>query len=311
VAGNSAILNAAGISGHGKGNQVFGNLIHDIEGTSDQQNHGIYADSTAQDWEIAYNWIHDIKAGSLVQLNDNEGLAGTGALPHGGTWPGFVGMRVHHNWLENAAKYGINYNDQGSAKAGSYEGQHWNNVIIGTGLPPIRISSTAPNQSLSFSFNTLWNCMTTNSGTGNGYFRAESYASGPGMTVQNLYFNNIVAFGPKTTASTQFMFDATSGVVNGVSYGVTPTTWSFKNNLYFAAGQAPAAPSTIGDTSGVVGDPRFANSAGGAFSLGAGSPARDAAVYEPAGQTAPADDFTTLIARPAGAKPDIGAYEAP
>ena len=43
--------------------------------------------------------------------------------------------------------------------------------------------------------------MTTSSGTGNGYFRAESWANGPGTTVRNLYFDNIVAFGPQTTIS--------------------------------------------------------------------------------------------------------------
>ncbi|HEY8023255.1 MAG TPA: hypothetical protein VIF60_01725, partial [Burkholderiaceae bacterium] len=104
IAGNSAILNAAGVSGHGNGNKVLGNNIHDIAGTSDLQNHGIYADTTAQNWEVAYNWIHNITGGSAVQFNDNEAGAGSYVLPHGGIWPGFVGIRIHHNWMENAAK---------------------------------------------------------------------------------------------------------------------------------------------------------------------------------------------------------------
>jgi hypothetical protein len=97
---------------------------------------------------------------SLIQFNDNEGGAGTYQLPHGGTWAGFVGIHVHSNWLENAAKYGVNFSDQGSTKAGTYDARIWNNVIIGTQLPPLRILSTQPKQTLWFAFNTLYNCMT-------------------------------------------------------------------------------------------------------------------------------------------------------
>ena len=100
VAGNSAILNAAGISGHGDGNVLMGNNIHDIQGLSDQQNHGIYADTTAENWQVAYNWIHNMTGGSAIQFNDNQGGAGTYAMPHGGTWPGFVNIQIHHNWIE-------------------------------------------------------------------------------------------------------------------------------------------------------------------------------------------------------------------
>jgi hypothetical protein len=64
VAGNSAILNAAGVSGHGDGMVVLGNHIHDIAGTAELQNHGIYADTTAQNWDVGFNWIHDVTGGA-------------------------------------------------------------------------------------------------------------------------------------------------------------------------------------------------------------------------------------------------------
>ncbi len=298
VAGSSPTLNAAGISGHGKGMFIAGNHIHDIAGTSELQNHGVYADTTAQDWELAYNWIHDVTGGSLVQFNDNEAGAGTYTLPHGGIWPGFTGMRVHHNWLENAAKYGINYNDQGSAQAGSYEGRHWNNVIVGTRYYPIRINSTAPSQNLSFAFNTVYNCMTDASDFAT-LVMDEGLGSAPG--IHNTFYNNIFAFGPQTYAHTRWLNDYS-----------TPSTFSsydFKRNLYFDNGNAEFLPATVGDTSAVQGNPVFASAAAGDLSLLAGSPARDQATQAlPAGFVVN-NDFTVLTSRTQNGVPDIGAYE--
>lgn len=302
VAGSSATLNAAGISGHGNGMKVLGNHIHDIAGTSELQNHGIYADTTAQNWDVGYNWIHDATGGSLVQFNDNEGGAGTYTLPHGGTWPGFVGIRVHHNWLENAAKYGINFNDQGSTKAGAYEGQIWDNVIIGTALPPLRINSTQPSQQLWFAFNTVYNCMTTASGTGNGYVRSEGWAAEAG--VANKFYNNIFAFGPKTVAGTQWFAN-----VGGTK--ATATTYDFKRIVYYANGQTPSAPSTIGDTMALVANPMFTNAAGSDFTTQSGSPARKAAIEALPPGFVVTDDVTTRVQRVPAIGSDVGAYMAP
>jgi len=301
VAGSSATLNAAGISGHGNGMKILGNHIHNIAGTSELQNHGIYGDTTAQNWEVAYNWIHDATGGSLVQFNDNEGGAGSYALPHGGTWQGFVGMRVHHNWLENAAKYGINYNDQGSVKAGAYEGQHWNNVIIGTALPPLRINSTQPTQRLWFAFNTVYNAMTSSSGSGNAMVRAEGWSAEAG--VANKFYDNIFVFGPATVAGTQWFAD-----VGGTA--ATTTTYDFKRNLYYAGGQSPRAPSTIGDSTALVGNPLFTNAAAADFTTQSGSPARGAALPLPAGFVV-LDDFTGQQPRSSGALGDVGAFISP
>lgn len=302
IAGNSATLNAAGISGHGDAMAVLGNHIHDIAGTSELQNHGIYADTTAQNWELAWNWVHDVTGGSLVQFNDNEGGAGTYALPHGGTWAGFTNILIHHNWLENAAKYGINFNDQGSAKAGTYSGKVWNNVVVGTALPPLRINSTQPVQQLWFAYNTVWNCMTTNSGSGNGYVRQEGWADQAG--VANTFYDNVFAFGPRTVAGTQW-FANVGGTL------ATTATYSFKRNLYFGASQAPDAPSTIGDASAVLGDPLFTNAAGGVFTTKPGSPARKAATQALQAGFTVSDDLTGLNARVAGTASDVGALVSP
>ena len=299
VAGNSAVLNAAGIAGHGDGNVVLGNHIHDIAGLSDLQNHGIYADTTAQNWNVGYNYIHNITGGSLIQFNDNEGGAGTYALPHGGTWAGFVGIKIHHNWLENAAKYGVNFNDQASAKAGTYSGMVWNNVIIGTALPPLRINSTQPTQQLWFAYNTIYNCMTTSSGTGNGYVRQEGWSAQAG--VNNTFYDNIFAIGPNTTSGTQWFAN-----VGGTA--ASTTTYSFKRNLYWGNTQSPALPSTIGDSTAVVGNPLFTNVTNEDFTTQAASPARHAATQALQSGFTVTDDFTRTMKRVAGTASDIGAY---
>jgi hypothetical protein len=299
IAGNSQILNAAGISGHGNGNVVMGNHIHDIQGLADLQNHGIYADTTAQNWNVGYNWIHDMTGGSLIQFNDNEGGAGTYQLPHGGIWPGFVGIQVHHNWLENSVKYGVNFSDQMSAKAGTYDGKIWNNVIIGTQLPPLRILSTQPTQTLWFAFNTMYNDMTTFSGTGNGYVRQEGWANMAG--VQNVFFNNIMSFGPNTVAGTQWFANVGGTAAN-------QNTYNFKRNLYFASGQSPAAPGTIGDTTAIVSNPLFVNPAQSNFETQTSSPARKATTQALPNGFAVPDDFTRLMKRVPGQATDIGSY---
>ncbi len=295
VAGNSAILNAAGVSGHGDGNKVLGNNIHDIAGTSELQNHGIYADTTAQNWEVAYNWIHNITGGSAIQFNDNEAGAGSFALPHGGIWPGFVGIRIHHNWLENAAKYGINFNDQGSAHMGTYEARSWNNVIVGTHLYPLRINSTATTQNMWFAFNTVYDAMTGPSGS-YAYVMDEGFGSGAG--IHNKFYSNIFAFGPHTHAGTTWLVD--------YSTPSTAASYDFKQNLYFTNGQSATPPSALGDTLGVVANPLFKSASTAEYSLQSTSPAVDAATQT--SLFAIGDDVVGLP-RPQGASKDIGAFE--
>jgi hypothetical protein len=293
VAGVS-VAKAAGVSGHGNDIKILGNHIHHIAGTSALENHGIYADTTAQNWEIAYNWIHDITGGSLVQFYDNEGGAGTAQLPNGaGVWPGFVGIRVHNNWLENAAKYGLNIGDAG-ANAGRVEYQAWNNVIMGTTMPPVRMASSATTMDITFAYNTLHNAMVANSGGGNGYFRNEWNGQGSARTIR--VYNNLMSLGSRTTAGTDWFVD-----YSGASSG-----WTFRNNLYWDNGRSVGPLSN--DPAALTGDPRFVDAANGNFALGSGSAAADKAK-----QTVPfsvTNDFTGITARPRGAANDVGAFES-
>ena len=275
---------AAGISGEGYGVEVLGNHIHDIAGTSALENHGIYVDTAACNWEIAYNWIHDITGGSLLQFYDSEGGAGVQKLPDGSTWPGFTGMRVHHNWLENAAKYGLTIADGGDNN-GKVELRAWNNVIIGTQLPPVRTSASPNTFDVTIAYNTIYAAMTAPSGTGAGYFRNEYKGSGAIRIYDNLLVQTAA-----TTSGTQWFYD----------YSGTSSGWTFRDNLYWGA-------TALGsDSSAVSGDPVFTNAATGDFSLGASS-----AAIGKATQALPFtvnDDFTGMVARPASAA-DLGAFE--
>jgi hypothetical protein len=287
---NVTAAQAAGIAGQGAGMEILGNHIHNIAGTSALENHGIYIDTATSNWEIAYNWIHDITGGSILQFNDAVGGAGTYKLPDGSIWPGFNGMKVHHNWLENAAKYGITIADPG-ANAGSVQLQAWNNVIIGTQLPAIRMSSSALSFDVTFAYNTIYNAMTTNSGSGNGYFRNEWNGNSGAIRA----YNNLLAIGANTVSGTTWFFD----------YSGKSSAWAFRNNLYWDNGRG--LPAFTADPTRVVGDPKFTNVTTEDLTLQSGSPAIDKAL-----QSTPmtvGDDFTALVPRPSGSANDIGAAE--
>jgi hypothetical protein len=285
VKGSSTVLNAGGLAGAGDGNRVLGNHIHDIEGTSELQNHGIYVSSLSRGWEIAWNWIHDVPGGSLVQFND---MLGAGTMPGGEPWPGFVGMRVHHNWLERAAKYGLHFADA----ADELEARAWDNVILRTQLPAFRLNSSAATQDVVFAFNTVYDAMTTFSGTGNGLLRNEGTGDAPAASVRIL--DNLLALGPDTTPDTGWFSDE-----SGTSSG-----WSFSGNLYFDAGRglAPVASDALASS----GDPLFADAAAGDLHPAADGPARGAA--RAAVPFPVADDLLGAV-RPAA--PDAGALQAP
>jgi hypothetical protein len=295
-AGSSATLNSAGVAGYGDGMQVLGNYIHDIEATSEQQNHGLYAATTAQNWNVAYNWIQNTVGGSLIQFNDNLGGAGTMVLPDGSVWQGFVGIRVHHNWLENSAKYAVNFNDQNSVKKGTYEAQIYDNVIVGSGWQPLRINSTAPVQKLWFAYNTLFDDMRNHQKPGAGYVGLEAFSD----KASNKYFNNIFAFGPNTSPSTQWL--SNSGALPG-----GPANNDMKNNLYSQQDLNPLDPITYGDTAAVIGGAKFTDAPHEDFTTGKNSPARNAANQALPSGFVVGNDFTTLVTRPPTGS-DIGAY---
>lgn len=277
---------AGGITGTGTGMLLLGNHIHDIGGTAALENHGIYAETSAMRWEVAYNWIHDIRGGSLVQFYDAKGEAGEGRTPGGELWPGFVGIRIHHNWLENAAKYGLNIGDTGSHD-GRVELQAWNNVIVGTQLQPVRMKSSARQFDVTIAYNTIVDAMTGDTGS-NAYFRNEGHGAGAVRVL-----NNLLVFGPRTASDTEWFNDR---------WGDSPG-WVFGNNLYWPGARRLAPLRTDGVP--VQGDPKVA--AASRFVPAAGSAALDRALLP---TPMPVTDDLLNQPRRRNGNNDIGALQA-
>lgn len=293
VSGVSA-AKAGGVSGHGRGVRVLGNYFHDIAGTSALENHGVYADTHAWEWEVGYNVMINITGGSAIQFNDNSGGVGTTIPNTGGVvWPGFTDMLVHHNWLENIAKYGVNWNDQGGA-GGYYSGKVWNNVLIKTGGPPFRRShGGSATDDILFAFNTLYNCSTNSSTFPAGYY-ADEYV-GNSVNIKIRLYHNIFAIGPNSESGVQWAY------LNSSMPGL-----EWVGNLYWNNTQSPATNTT--DATRIVANPLFANAAASDLSLLAGSPALNVATATLPYSLTVNNDFI-LTTRPQGAARDIGAFE--
>ena len=277
-----------GYAGHGQGTKVFGNHIHDMACVGALENHGIYVDSGGTNIEIAFNWIHDITGGNLIQFYDNVGLAGSNFANFPANWPGFTGMQVHHNWLERSGKYGLNMAD------GIVSGQIWNNVIIGANLAGMRFNTISHSMDMTIAFNTLYD--NGRAVTGANPQISNTWGNyGPTGTIR--IYNNVIAAGPNS---------ATTGAPGFYSNSGTSDAYlDFKRNLYFDRGLGWSQNSK--DASGLYVDPRLIAPTTGDLTLGAGSPAIDAGT-----QAIPftiIDDLTNVKARPQGGALDIGAYE--
>ena len=114
---------AGGLSGSGNDVKVFGNHIHDIGGGT--ENHGIYVESGAGSVEIAYNHIHHVTSGNLIQTYDSQGGRN------------ITGLSIHHNLIHDGGRYGLNMAD------GTVSVHAWNNVIHDTAYAGIRINQDA------------------------------------------------------------------------------------------------------------------------------------------------------------------------
>jgi hypothetical protein len=279
---------AAGVSGHGDGTTVLGNHIHDIACTGALENHGIYADSGASNWRIGFNWIHDITGGNLIQFFDNVGLAGTTMANFPPNWPGFTGMNVFNNWLENSGKYGLNLAD------GIVSGQIWNNVVKGATYSGLRINTISKNMDLTVAFNTFYDNDRVQSGSGNGQVLNTWGNYNPTGTIR--IYDNILAAGPDTYKGSAYY----------VNTGSSDAYLDFKRNLYWDDGYGW---SKFGrDAQALLADPKFRAPADGDLSLAVGSPAIDAGT-QPLPTQSVLEDFTGTVARPAGAADDLGAFE--
>jgi len=298
VAGDSAVLNCACISGEGNFIYIAFNKMHDVEGTSALQNHGIYAGTTSYGWEICFNWMFNMTGGSLIQFNDSDGGTNLFQTPYG-VWTGFTNIKIHHNWLETSAKYGILFADINTGNGGELDFRVWNNIILNTGLAPLRLNTNTTTSDGLYAFNTCYNCVQVDqAGTGNGFLRNEGSQGAPSHVIRA--YDNIFACGPDTVTNSMHWFVASSDSNGSDGYDL-------KRNLYSAAGRT--IPNDPTETMGVYGDPLFTNPSASDFTLQAASPAVNAATYPLGSLLTVQDDFTAMNTRLYGGVPDIGALE--
>lgn len=216
VSGVSA-ARAAGIAGSGARMRLRGNHIHHIAGTSALENHGIYNDNLSDDFEIAYNWIHDITGGSLIQWYDSVGVG-----------PCFKNQNVHHNWLEVSGKYGLN------VAQGMVSGRIWRNVIIGAKLSGLRFDiegSESRGMALTVDENVFFDNDRVFSGSGNGQVLNTGGSGGPTGTIK--VERNKFGAGPSTY----------SGSIPWEDAGVSSSWLTMAGNEFYSAGRTWSAPS--------------------------------------------------------------------
>lgn len=274
----------AGFEGHAQHSVCLANEIFSLNCVGAQETHGVYADSGATDWQVAFNYVHDITGGNLVQFFDNNiDQAQPG-------WNGFERMDVFCNWLENCKKFGLNL-------ANSFiSGRIWNNVIIGSSLAPIRFEISypmAPYNGL-IQFNTCYNCDVVTSGGGNVQVYCDN-ANADGAHPQSGHHqisDNIFCAGPNTVAD--------------IPYGLEGSSFfQFARNNWYSPGHWNAG-NVAKDATALFLDPKFTNPAAGDFSLQPSSPMIDAATTT---LFDPVCDFTFILTRPQGSLSDLGAFE--
>jgi hypothetical protein len=230
---------------------------------------------------------------------DIQGLSYDGSHPYtsGGTMADVSHRHleniVHHNYIDNAYKYGINF------APGTLTGKAWNNIVINIGNFGLRSQpsdSTAPEIDLRFTHNIVYN-------VGHSVTEMECNLT----TGTLLYQHNIFVNGPDTSAS----FGSWRSDYNGV--GADPNNITvYDGNLYFDTRGLITTKQT-GDTNGFYADPLFTDLAQLNFTLQSGSPALGAA--SAAESFAVADDFygvyrpETGTGAPSGDLNDIGAMQ--
>jgi hypothetical protein len=286
-----------GFSGHPQLTALLGNHIHDFGCTGNLLNHGIYADSGATDWEVAYNYVHNIPGGNLFQVFDQLGLAGSGTSQANEppNWLGYVRFFVHHNWFEEGGKYGLNLN------GGQIQLYIWNNVVVGATYAGLRMDLAYPtsNWDIIVAYNTFYDNDRVVSGSGNGQVLNDNWNAPVGGTLA--IQANVFAAGPRTISAS-----------NTIDYTASPY-WKLAQNL-FRSYQGVQTWANFGtDAQAVFYDsltqPIFNNEATRDFTLVPTSPAVDAITTTLA--LSVTDDFTLVQTRPQGTKPDFGAFESP
>ena len=287
VAGASSVLNSSAIGGQGNSCEIRYNYVHDIAGLSDLQNHGMYFGGVAggtgynnasTNMDVGYNWIQNATGGSGIQLYWQVG-SNSNYL---------TGNKVHHNFVESTAKYGINVGES-CVSADVYD-----NIVALAGWSAFRICPpSGQTPAINFEHNTAyaWNQV-------------------HGATTQ---VAAILNEGYITTGSVKFNHNALVAAARAGAYSIDWYANNGAGDTNLAASQNdywdPDGVKTTGwsiDAAAIFSDPKFSNAAALNFTPLTGSPLIDAVTTS--ASVSVSDDFYG-IARPQGAHNDIGACE--
>jgi hypothetical protein len=172
--------NAGGIAGQGLAQFWVGNHIHDTAGATVNQTHGIYVNNGQGTYEIAYNWIENVKAGSGIQIDGVAGVSSSSIT---------AGVHIHHNIIHDIKKYGIELGDYGNQAGFMTDEAVWDNLVYNTQLAGLIFNtiSIAPLTAVIYN-NTFYNVAT--GGGGMGAIDNDNGSVLTGMTIS--FTNNIV-----------------------------------------------------------------------------------------------------------------------
>lgn len=239
---NGLQCNAGAIGGNGPGEYWVGNHIHETNGTSADQTHGIYVNNTTGTYELAYNWIENVNNGTGIQLDGPQGASSTTIT---------AAAHIHHNIIHDTLKYGIELGDYAGTSGFMTDEVVWDNLVYNTKGPGLiinTINSTAPLTALIYN-NTFYNVAT--SGSGYGAIDNDNSSALAGMSIT--FTNNIVI-----PASGSAYFSELSG-----SSGLAGVAGS--NNLFAGGSGSTLGTSPIKSTPSFVAPPPAAVASGQAL----------------------------------------------
>ncbi|MEO8384009.1 MAG: choice-of-anchor Q domain-containing protein [Betaproteobacteria bacterium] len=259
-----------GVAGAGAGGYWVGNSVHDVHDKPDLltsfENHGFYMEGMGS-YEVAYNRIENIFGGNGIQA-------------HSTSSPITNNANIHHNFIRNVGKHGINIGDGVEANINIY-----NNIIIGADIAGIRFNSK--NLIAAKIYN---NSIMRTDRLGKGGVRAALMNDANIVDGAVEIRNNIVVPG-----------EGRNYVGGSVGFDAVPG--SLSHNLWFGGKGAPIGRNSL------AANPHFISVSPGAenLRLRKGSPAIDSGSI--AAESLVKTDFDALLSRPQGRGYDIGAFE--
>ena len=208
------------IAGDGYHMEILGNSCHDVDSPdSGLENHGVYIDAAGSD-EVAYNFLYDINDGNGVQLYNSQSVT-----------PTIDNVSIHHNWIYNVAKHGVNIADTSGTGIQVYD-----NVIANTADGGIRFNSSNLSGCKVFN-NTFYNTDVSGNPSYGAIMNDWTLASGAVTFANNIFY---IANG------TPFL---------GGSGGVDSPGATFSNNVFYGGSDISTASAL--DPHAIVADPLF------------------------------------------------------